>query len=554
MRFSDWFRRAPASVSRVAPTAVQQGVPGRSREMLPVLPVSTLLSSHEDLMRRLRFAFGNRPEDFDATVLPVIDRYASYVHLLPATASDFFSRPGGMLDLGLQVALIALQGVDGQIFSGGASVSVRRLLEPKWRLATLTAGLCHQLHRACHVEVNDDRNRQWPSYLGPLFQWLHESGATSYEVLWPEATETPSLSLIASIHVIPPTLLQNLAEHNTSVVPAMYSCIGQLPSLRLENVLATIVRRATAIVIDQDLAEKAKRTGRGGALGEHVERYLLEALRQLISTNPRWRPNSRGSRLWYGRDGLFLLWPDAAAEILRWFEQRGLPGMPQTAESVLEVLRRAELCLRTPSEGMMWPLTIPGVGKDVEAVRMASIELLTATLTPSPEPLEHALFVTPDASPKEAAGHAGATAISEPPTEPSTGGPAPIEPRTVAEAKVDSVPTGHTQEPLFAEQTPIAQPELQLPIRVRREIRDAWQQIVGAGEALELAGIGLFVPLHCWRAHGLDPQSVMAELLGAQLLLVTADGRPLAERVVDGEKVIGFTLRHQRSFAPPTGK
>src|SRR2546429_5206720 len=62
----------------------------------------------------------------------------------------------------------SLQGTDAHIFSGRSTISARRHLEPRLRLATFIAGLCCQAHRVLsHIIVTDAQGEVWPAYLLP---------------------------------------------------------------------------------------------------------------------------------------------------------------------------------------------------------------------------------------------------------------------------------------------------------------------------------------------------------------------------------------------------
>ena len=135
--------------------------------------VEDLLAQNADLIARIKLCYGVDRETFERDVVTLIYRYATYVHLLPATADNYFSSPGGLLQLGLETGFFSLQGTDAHIFSGRSTISVRRQLEPRWRHATFIAGLCCELHRVLsHLIVTDADGEQWPSYLHPLAKWL----------------------------------------------------------------------------------------------------------------------------------------------------------------------------------------------------------------------------------------------------------------------------------------------------------------------------------------------------------------------------------------------
>ena len=99
------------------------------------LPIDELLSQHDDLIARIKLCHGSDRADFEQTILSLIRRYASLVHLLPATSDNYFCIAGGLLRLGMEVSFFSLQGTDAHIFSGRSTISARRHLEPRWRLA-----------------------------------------------------------------------------------------------------------------------------------------------------------------------------------------------------------------------------------------------------------------------------------------------------------------------------------------------------------------------------------------------------------------------------------
>ena len=255
------------------------------------LPVSDLLESADGLVSRIRLCFGLSRNSFDAEVQPLLQRYAGYVHLLPATADNYFSSPAGLLNLGLEVAFYSLQGTDAHIFSGRSTISARRQLEPRWRLATFIGGLCCELHRVLsHLIVTDEAGGEWPQFLVPLGDWLASRGATRYFVRWrPNATESRGLGVFALPLVVPGATLQYLAQDNSVIVPHLLSSISGQPVYRDHNVLDALVRRSLALVIDRNLQANADRYG-VPQFGSHLERYLVDAMRRLASGSPELVP------------------------------------------------------------------------------------------------------------------------------------------------------------------------------------------------------------------------------------------------------------------------
>ena len=227
------------------------------------MPVEDLLAGEADLIARIKLCYGIDRDGFERDVLTLVRRYAACVHLLPATADNYFSKPGGLLRLGLETAFFSLQGTDAHIFSGRMSISARRQLEPRWRHATFIAGLCCELHRLMsHIIVTDAAGEAWPAFLRPLADWLATRGSERYFLRWrPQAVEARGLGLFALPHVVPPAVMADLSEGNTVIVPHLLASIGGIPVYRDHNILDELVRRSLALVIDRNLAASADRYG-----------------------------------------------------------------------------------------------------------------------------------------------------------------------------------------------------------------------------------------------------------------------------------------------------
>jgi conjugal transfer pilus assembly protein TraI len=151
-------------------------------------------------------------------------------------------------------------------------------------------------------------------------------------VRWrPNAIESRGLGVFALPHVVPTATLQFLNDDNAVIVPHLLASIGGTPVYRDHNVLDSLVRRSLALVIDRNLQANADRYG-APQFGSHLERYLVDALRRLAISHSGWVPNREKSRVWFGREGLFLLWPQSAGDVQALLEADQLPGIPKAPE------------------------------------------------------------------------------------------------------------------------------------------------------------------------------------------------------------------------------
>lgn len=520
-------------------------------------PLRDLLAGHDALLNRIKLCFGADRATFERDVMPLVKGYAGYVHLLPATADNYFCAPGGLLQLGLEAAFFSLQGTDAHIFSGRATISERLELEPRWRVATFIGGLCCELNRVLgHAIVTTADGRQWPAYLGDLSGWLARCSAPRYYVRWrPQAHESRGLGLFALPHVIPGERLQWLSEGNEIVVPQLLACVGDLPQAREQNALGALVRRSLALVIDRNLLFNADRSG-APQVGSHLARFLVDAVRRLAAAHSAWIPNREKSRLWLGKEGLFLIWPGAAADVLALLESDQLAGIPKSPQTMLDLLLAAGVLI-APGDGQQtWPIRPPGARGSIEAVRLASPAIVLAGLDPAPEPLTVPLLqprkpeVADPASPlpcsPEAASSQGtASAARNTPvcagTSSSQGGPL----MTQAAGQQLSLISEAARPPNDG------QPQLRLkaPLRLDATVRDALAQAVAdlnqSPRDTDVCTFaeGVFVPLSEFERRGLLPNLALRALQEAKMLRHTnTSDTPTVTREVRGAPVIGLLL------------
>lgn len=509
------------------------------------LPVEELLAAEGALIARIKLCYGADRADFERDILSPVRRYAACVHLLPATPDNFFSTPGGLFRLGLETAFYSLQGTDAHIFSGRLSITARRQLEPRWRYATFIAGLCCELHRLLsHLIVTDAQGEAWPAFLLPLGDWLASRQAERYFVRWhPQVSEARGLGLFVLPQVVPVAVMSHLAEGNTIIVPHLLASIGGVPLYREHNILGELVRRSLALVIDRNLAANADRYG-SPQFGSHLERYLVDALRRLAAGHTAWGANREKSRLWFGRDGLFLVWPGAAEDVQQLLEADQLVGIPKSPETMLELLLAAKVFAPATVERATWSIQPPGTKAALEAVKLSNPATLLAGIDPPPAAL-----------PQDLESKAAAIAPTVPATKAaapaSTSAPPPAQmPLISQESASAEVPGPAPEEPAACPaQPPHPQIGLQAPLRLNPLVREALAHALStSNEALKpptvcRIGEGCFVPLDEFIRHGVQPSVALRALADTNMLVKPdAQGPPTSTRRIGEQTVVGVTI------------
>ena len=515
------------------------------------LPLEDLLAGEAKLIARIKLCYGTDRDSFEHEVLPLVRRYAAYVHLLPATAGNYFSTPGGLFRLGLETGFFSLQGTDAHIFSGRMSISARRQLEPRWRHATFIAGLCCELHRpVSHAIVTDAGGDTWPAFMLPLADWLAAHGAERYFLRWrPQATETRGLGLFALPHVVSTAVMTYLSEGNETIVPHLLASIGGIPVYRGHNILDDLVRRSLALVIDRNLVANADRYGSPQS-SSHLARYLVDALRQLAAGNSAWVPNREKSRLWFGQDGLFLIWPGAAEDMHQLLEADQLTGLPKAPETLLDIMVNAGIFETPPASRTTWLIEPPGTKTPLQAVKLSNPDLLLAGIDPPPAALPHKLEFKPEQT------SASVVAQPSPPRQTSLeiGTQLSLIPASgpISNSAAPSFPLEDTPKPSSPDAvsaSPSAAFSLQAPMRLPQRVRDALADAIGSlNEGQGPATVctvarGVFVPLDEFVRRGVQPSQAL-RALGETNMLVRPDhhGPPTLSREFNGKPTVGIVL------------
>ena len=511
---------------------------------LPAIAAVEVIAPQVEWMKRLRYAYGADQATFDRDIGSVVERYAQYVHLLPATPDAYFRGAGGLFRMGLETGFVALQATDGAIFSGRQTITQRATLEPRWRYATFIAGLLSELHRALsHFIVTDAQGREWPAYLQPLALWLQEKKSNRYYVRWlPKPQEARALGVVAMYHIVTPAIMQYLAEGNSVVVPHLMASLSGTVPYREANTLDQLVRRSAALVIDRDLRCNVDLYGKP-QLGSHLERYLVDAMRRLVA-EAKWVPNAEKSRLWYGQDGMFLLWPQAAADMLELLRQDQLPGIPQAPATIAEILGAAGVIEPRAEGSFLWDVFVPTAAASASSIRVSSPLLLLAAMDDASAPLQRELL-KPGVADKTIHSTPAHAQLTLPIPQPAAVTPVP-EPTPAQQRPHDGNEASLAQAP-----SPLPAPvALIAPPRLNPAVRDAVQQIIATldSPALPLAAfvieLGVFVPLEEFERRSVDPALAVRALSDARML--AADPRhpqsKTLSRTFQDESIFGLVL------------
>lgn len=542
----------PRTEPALAPDGTAETFAGRPGSLFVPIARPQMLKDSAEILRRIRLCYGREPQQFEQDIMAVVTRYADFVNALPATASNYYSAPGGLFRLGLDTAFFSLQATDAQIFEGRGTITQRRHLEPRWRHATFIAGLCATLQPTLNtVSVVAPDDSCWPSYLLPLSDWLERYPNARFRMIWRTAGSVDGVqNLYALPHVVPPSVLEYLAERNDVVVPTMLATLSRLPLANPPSTMAALVRRAAVLSIARELRRMAATQGTP-LQGDHLGRLLVDIMHDLAHGAASWVPNSEKARLWHAQDGTYVVWPGAFQDICSYADHERLHGLPSDAHDAVPALERAGMIVRA-QEGPLWSLRPAGANGDLTGLKLAFPELVLGAqlatcaplppLCPQPAPTE--------ATQSEMAPTTPPTKPEETPSKPQADVPPeqlqlPLAQRHPSKSHADAA------TPAEPDALPPGAPALVNSMRLPPVIADVLRRAIsgltgdGSSEAVQVIREGILIPMQVFKSANLDAKMATRSLRDAGMLVVGEAGNPTYTAKSNGIEVRGLVLKRQ---------
>jgi hypothetical protein len=308
---------------------------------LPLQAVKQLVAGQEEIINRLRL-HAALPAKFESRFLQPVERVARHISSLPASREGLFAGPGGLFRACVELAFASYQAADGRIFSVKAGVEERHTMEVRWRYACFVSGLLWPLGTTLErLKVINGTGDQWAARITPLLDW-EDAGASVY-CAWPKEDvvvgPSPTGAALA-MSIMGDANMQWLEDAS----PVLLSSILGIAAGNQD------VRYQTAFEVVSTLWERIKRIERDrrpeayGRLqyGSHLGPHLLDAMSRLLMSG-KWRINDAKCGVYADTTGLYLHWPDTAADITRSAAELGLAGLPSSPAGLLSALTDADL-------------------------------------------------------------------------------------------------------------------------------------------------------------------------------------------------------------------
>lgn len=385
----------PLHAGHPVPTYPDKGVAA------PAVTPALLIESQRKQIDALHQVSSFSREDFDAYIMPSIERYAAYVHLLPASESQHHCGQGGLFRHGLEVAFNAALACEGKVFAFDHWASERDKLVPRWRMCAILGGMVHDMGKPI-IDVgaiDGTGNLIWNPHACSLYDWLQENRLSEYYIHWrPGARHKrhEAFNAVALYRIVPDVTLRWLTAHGGQ--EPLDNLIMALSGIsNPANPLAALIKQADSKSVSKDIQESRTRMAASGLGGSNSLAVRLNRAMHDLIQDGAWEVNKVGSPVWVTTEGVFGLYPaviKGAVDVLR---DQGDTSLPNDYSNVLDVLASWGYLhpniLPNGQQFHTWRVRIFATDRgkpmemDTHVVRFSKEDLLPRALIP-PEPVK----------------------------------------------------------------------------------------------------------------------------------------------------------------------
>jgi conjugal transfer pilus assembly protein TraI len=401
---------------------------------LAIVDARELVATQSESIQLLRRHVALPPDVFERKYLGPITRLADFIGLLPASRTKHHSGAGGLFRFALEMGVHSARTADGVMFAANEQFERRRDAEVAWRHAAFLTAICSELYRPLiEMQVVDADGDVWGPYLAGLNQWARSRHAKQVYVRWiSRDSEPPGVRAVAGYamnSIAGDELLNQLHSVNPTIVHAMVGTVTGTMTALDNHPLQRVISTVRAKIIEQDQARSTTLYG-NLTQGAHLEPYLLDGMRQLLASG-KWAINGKNARMHYGRDGLHLVWPVGAKELLEYLREKGVEAIPANHVTLGEVLLSSGI-VEPAGDGQPWHMVYPSTASDRTANRILTVRFKRPkSLIPSEledvAPVDWKLSVGPEASGAPSQVQPSAGAAAEAISTPKVAAPADAE-------------------------------------------------------------------------------------------------------------------------------
>ncbi|MGH8549594.1 MAG: MobH family relaxase [Methylococcales bacterium] len=351
--------------NRMLKRLFSKNFPSRSADVPPDpgailrLTAEELLSPHGSVLKKIEELAGVPRDYYRRYYETALHSYASFVQQLPASESHHHATLGGMLQHGLEVAMIALKLRRAYLLPPGAKPEAITQKQDLWTYAIFSAALCHDIGKpvidqAVTVYDTDGNVGQWVPWTGPMADSVKWYRAKFRRDRVHRLHGKSSLLLVRQIL---PTEGLDWLSRDLRLFSQWVACIGG--DMDAAETIGEIVDRADRESVARNLgAEPDPKSFESRARPLHVK--LLNGLRHLLTAGEL-PLNRNGAAGWLVGDDLWLV-SKRAVDILRThLIAEGQTGIPNRNDRIFDELQQRGILIPC-NDRAIWRAKVKGDG------------------------------------------------------------------------------------------------------------------------------------------------------------------------------------------------
>lgn len=354
-------------------------------EGIPALSVAAILAQHEDLLAQTKHLV-EEVGAWERWYIPIIERFADFVHLLPASEAHHHRGVGGLLTHSLEVGLYVMEAAYSKLYGLKMEPKDRRQARYRWLLASYVGGLCHDLGKPLALmRVTAPDGKVWEPYSSNILAWCQANGMQRYFVSFKKRRrgDHEQLASIALDRVLTLADREYLSIYDQDMMLDVLLTIQD--NSKAGHEMHAMMKQADNRSVQDDLARSNLAQDLGPRVGLPTMKILLTTMRRLIAEG-EWEINKPGGPLWYLADSLFMVWPKGGQDIAAMLNQdKAYEGVPKDLTTMLSVMVEWRFIEMTP-ESSFWLLDLEQLGPDgkpLPAIKVREAQTLV-DLLPAP--------------------------------------------------------------------------------------------------------------------------------------------------------------------------
>jgi len=356
---------------------------------LQAVGLDELLQANSKPIQQIRENFSGTEDEWKTLYVPLIEAYAGYVHLLPASRNHHHRHEGGLLSHGLDVGFHSLRIFETKLFALHVPPQRRKRTQASWRLATFAAGLCHDIGKPASditiKSVPDDL--VWDAYDASMVEWLKKNRIDGYSIDWRLDGRHKRHEAVSQI-----MMLTRMPQHVQAYISSspVEDVMGQLMvALNSDNSnkIHSIVIEADRRSVEEDLKHNSGIEHHGAP--ETFATLIQSTMRWMVKSR-EWEPNKPGGPLWCIDGHVFLVWPEASTSLIHQLRTDRVIGIPSNPDVFVDMMLSSSIAVPFKHHGneseKLW-LFKPAclTGKELVGLCLESYRIISETEFPNVE-------------------------------------------------------------------------------------------------------------------------------------------------------------------------